>query len=84
VKDRPCRQRYPKPTANTLPTPQPNQFMSTLVPALRAHKTVRPTADQTGTPATPLLWRTVTGIHADSSAMLGVARLYTTPWGLLK
>ena len=39
---------------------------------------------QTGTPGTPLRWRTVTGIRADSSEMLGAARLYTTPWGLLK
>ena len=58
--------------------------MSTLVPALRAHKTVRPTAAREVRPARLFGGRTVTGIRADSSEMLGVARLYTTPWGLLK
>ena len=39
---------------------------------------------QTDTLDTPLQWRTVTGIRAGSSEMLGAARTYTIPWGLLK
>jgi hypothetical protein len=42
VKNCPRRQRYLAPTVNTLPASQPSQFMSTSVPALRTHKTVRP------------------------------------------
>jgi len=35
-------------------------------------------------PGTPLRWRTVTGIRAGSSEMLGAARHYATSCGLLK